>query len=531
MEGSSVLPSNFQSSSCVETLVSTKESNDMQSLERVKRTKDEGNSRFKEGKLSEAQLLYSNAFEECLRLETKLIKDFKSLKLALLLNLSITTLKMEQPNSKEKAMEALKYADAALRLDPNGVKPLYRRAQALMAMERIEEAQADLIKAAQLDPTDGAIRRELELSLVKMSKKKERLKDQESKKEAIECEKNEFDSDLKQQIEELRYSDFPFPPLWCKMTGEVPHLHFEDPKAMELIRSEQPVVLKGLDLTRSASQWTLDYLAENMMPRNDYVAYESESNLFMYYEDSNKGPYKFVPPTRKLSTSIPSFSSMIEKEYANEIQGLPHKFCYLQQTLYTEAIGEKLLKDVKSFNWNWVFKIADDLKMSNMKANVLWIGMRGVVTPGHYDEAHNFFSQIRGRKRFNLFSPSMWSCMYAYPYHHPADRQSRVNFYEKNAAFSKFAEAQGVTATLEAGDVLYLPPYWWHHVESLTESVGLNFWIEMSKENSQAVTLSPSQLVAIRRNVEKFIGTVIPPQQLGSFLQELVEGRFDLDCA
>ena len=81
------------------------------------------------------------------------------------------------------------------------------------------------------------------------------------------------------------------------------------------------------------------------------------------------------------------------------------------------------------------------------------------------------------------------------------------------------------------GDVLYLPPYWWHHVESLTESVGLNFWIEMSKDASQVVTLSPTQLVAIRRNVEKFIGTVIPPQQLGSFLQELVEGRFDLDHA
>jgi len=51
----------------------------------------------------------------------------------------------------------------------------------------------------------------------------------------------------------------------------------------------------------------------------------------------------------------------------------------------------------------------------------------------------------------------------------------------------------------------------------------------MSKESSHVVTLSATQLVAIRRNVEKFIGTVIPPQQLGTFLQELVEGRFDVD--
>jgi len=46
------------------------------------------------------------------------------------------------------------------------------------------------------------------------------------------------------------------------------------------------------------------------------------------------------------------------------------------------AIGENLLSDVKQFKWDWVYKIANDLKMSSMKANVLWIGMRGVVTPG-----------------------------------------------------------------------------------------------------------------------------------------------------
>ena len=40
-----------------------------------------------------------------------------------------------------------------------------------MAMERIEEAQVDLLKAAQLDPTDGAIRRELELSLAYQASK------------------------------------------------------------------------------------------------------------------------------------------------------------------------------------------------------------------------------------------------------------------------------------------------------------------------------------------------------------------------
>ena len=58
-------------------------------------------------------------------------------------------------------------------------------------------------------------------------------------------------------------------------------------------------------------------------------------------------------------------------------------FDLLQKLIVSElAIGENLLNDVKKFKWDWVYKMANDLKMSNMKANVLWVGMRGVVTPG-----------------------------------------------------------------------------------------------------------------------------------------------------
>jgi hypoxia-inducible factor 1-alpha inhibitor (HIF hydroxylase) len=142
------------------------------------------------------------------------------------------------------------------------------------------------------------------------------------------------------------------------------------------------------------------------------------------------------------------------------------------------------------------------MKMSSLKANVLWVGMRGVVTPGHFDEAHNFFSQIRGRKRFNLFSPIFFPSMYPFPFHHPADRQSRVDFYRPDhLTYPRFSEAKGVTVILEPGDVLYLPPYWWHHVESLTETIGINFWLEMKQAEIDDLTypLPAGQLVAIRR--------------------------------
>ena len=50
----------------------------------------------------------------------------------------------------------------------------------------------------------------------------------------------------------------------------------------------------------------------------------------------------------------------------------------------------------------------------------------GNLTPCHYDEQENFFTQVTGCKRVILFSPGQFDCLYPYPVHHPHDRQSQV---------------------------------------------------------------------------------------------------------
>lgn len=115
-----------------------------------------------------------------------------------------------------------------------------------------------------------------------------------------------------------------------------------------------------------------------------------------------------------------------------------------------------------------------------MKHNTLWVGMKGVFTQAHYDEAHNFFCQVTGRKKFLLFPPSQFASLYVYPYHHPADRQSQVCTFPASSQythsllpqkvdlenpdyekFPKYKDAKPVIADLGPGDVLYLPPYWY----------------------------------------------------------------------
>ena len=50
----------------------------------------------------------------------------------------------------------------------------------------------------------------------------------------------------------------------------------------------------------------------------------------------------------------------------------------------------------------------------------------GNITPVHYDEQENFFTQVTGSKRVILFGPDQFENLYPYPVGHPHDRQSQV---------------------------------------------------------------------------------------------------------
>lgn len=48
--------------------------------------------------------------------------------------------------------------------------------------------------------------------------------------------------------------------------------------------------------------------------------------------------------------------------------------------------------------------------------------------------------------------------------------------------FPKFKEAKGVETVIGPGEVLYIPIYWWHHVESLMKmgpTITVNFWYKV----------------------------------------------------
>lgn len=111
----------------------------------------------------------------------------------------------------------------------------------------------------------------------------------------------------------------------------------------------------------------------------------------------------------------------------------------------------------------------------------LWVGNR-VTTPAHFDEFHNVAVVVGGRRRFTVFPPEQGSNLYIGP----------LDFAPTGAAIGvaplhapddprfprlKTAMAHAQVAELEPGDAIYLPPLWWHHVESLRPLNALvNYW-------------------------------------------------------
>lgn len=145
----------------------------------------------------------------------------------------------------------------------------------------------------------------------------------------------------------------------------------------------------------------------------------------------------------------------------------------------------------------------------------LWIGGSPTISPLHYDDYENLLAQIRGHKELVLFPPTDSEYLYyvgrpkgmlKYEYPDMFERDpgsvdkrgfvfgSSVNVDDPDLVrHPLFRKASPSRVLLHPGDVLYIPAYWHHEVQSLPEkdasstpssssgsthriNVAVNFW-------------------------------------------------------
>ena len=104
-----------------------------------------------------------------------------------------------------------------------------------------------------------------------------------------------------------------------------------------------------------------------------------------------------------------------------------------------------------------------------------WLGGR-TKSPLHHDRYHNLLAQVVGSKYVRLYAPEHSAALYPRDAADVHAVSSRVEDIDDAADFPAFAGAPYVDVVLEPGDLLYIPPHFWHYVESREPSFSVSFW-------------------------------------------------------
>ena len=103
-----------------------------------------------------------------------------------------------------------------------------------------------------------------------------------------------------------------------------------------------------------------------------------------------------------------------------------------------------------------------------------WFGKENVTAYTHYDTSHNLHALIYGKKRFLLFPPSSYSELGLHPCLHQFYRQVHVDVINDEVVGN--LRTRPLEVMLNPGEVLYIPPYWFHCVVTMETSISLNVW-------------------------------------------------------
>ena len=234
----------------------------------------------------------------------------------------------------------------------------------------------------------------------------------------------------------------------------------------KLIKKRKPVVVKNsiVSTWTAMKKWNFSYLENNM--GMDTLSQVKCTDYNLTFDPDRTAPLKVgIPlPFTETNMSTSSFFSCIQQP-SNCSDGLNGHY-------YFGSIPEPLRPDLNSTRL--LFHTDRDYESNKQ---FMWISSSGMITHGHFDQDFNFFVQLIGKKRFTLWPSSQHELLHVYPRVHPLWHKSRINFRSPDLTnFPNFAKSRALQVVLEPGDVLYVPPYTWHYVETLSPSVSLSTW-------------------------------------------------------
>ena len=239
----------------------------------------------------------------------------------------------------------------------------------------------------------------------------------------------------------------------------------------EILLSKEPLLLRGMvgdwPLVKAAKKSAKD--ADNYLRqfnRDETVgAFFGEPNAQgrVYYNEDLSG-FNYQPVIVKLDEVLDKLQQHLDDQQAPAF--------YVGSTPVDKCLPG--------------FRDENDIEFGDIDPLAsIWIGNRTRIA-AHFDVPDNIACCAAGRRRFILFPPAEIKNLYVGPLDFNPGGQSisMVDFsqpdYEKHPKF-RDALHNAQVAELEAGDAIFIPSMWWHHVEGLDGfNVLINYWWRQS---------------------------------------------------
>ena len=164
-----------------------------------------------------------------------------------------------------------------------------------------------------------------------------------------------------------------------------------------------------------------------------------------------------------------------------------------------------------------------------------WLGKANVTAYTHYDTSYNFHFVATGRKKFILFPPSAYSRLQLYPCLHQLYRQVGTDVLAGENYREFLRELQGYEVEVIDGDVLYIPPFWFHSVVTMDTTLSINIWsqseafLTMDDIYKSAIPFEAEWGRAKLMKVLSYFIQTLVQQVLGEFDMELESDNFVID--
>ncbi|CAM9435727.1 unnamed protein product, partial [Choristocarpus tenellus] len=251
-------------------------------------------------------------------------------------------------------------------------------------------------------------------------------------------------------------------------------------KATTYQEAEKPFILYNIpSLDEVVQRWSKPVYVDKMLGGNrKYVAEHSTSNHFMYFSinaepgttknttDSKGNAVVWSPPTESVDLSYREWLKLAKslaqggrKDLAEE----EHWYFRVDDTDNSVIRDElKIFQqpDKRNFTKGNIF-----LKKPEGDGIHCRFGMPGVIAEPHYDGSRNMVALVSGARRWIMAHPNQCSSMYLLPPEHPSGRHSEVDWGEPDLhKFPNFPDILVSEILLRAGEVLYVPTYWFHYI-------------------------------------------------------------------